>query len=66
MTRTDLTSHQLLITVLTSIGVVLGVAVAVFTSDVIFGVIAGAGFIAVAIQMVKLWTHQNGPPVAHR
>jgi len=56
----------LLITVLTSIGVVLGVAVAVFTSDVIFGVIAGAGFIAVAIQMVKLWTHQNGPPVAHR
>ncbi len=66
MTRTDLTSHQLLITVLTSIGVVLGVAVAVFTSDVIFGVIAGAGFIAVAIQMVKLWTHQSGPPVAHR
>jgi len=56
----------LLITVLTSIGVVLGVAVAVFTSDVIFGVIAGAGFIAVAIQMVKLWTHQSGPPVAHR
>lgn len=46
MTRTDLTSHRLLITVIVGIGVVLGVAVAVFTSDVILGVFAGAGFIA--------------------
>jgi len=65
MTTTDLTSHRLLITVLTGIGIALGVAVVVLTSDVIIGVIAGAGFIAVATQMVKLWTHHSGPPVAH-
>jgi hypothetical protein len=55
----------LLITVLTGIGVVLGVAVGLFTTDVIIGVIAAAGFIAVATQMVKLWTGHKGPPVAH-
>jgi hypothetical protein len=65
MTRTDLTSHRVLMTVLIGIGVILGVAVGVFTSDVILGVIAGAGFIAVATQLVKLWTHHLGPPVAH-
>jgi ABC-2 type transport system permease protein len=65
MTRTDLTSHRLLITVLTGIGVALGVAVGVLTSDVIIGVAAGAGFIAVANMMVNLWTRHPGPPVAH-
>ena len=65
MKKTDLTSHRLLITVLTGIGVTLGVAVAVLTSDVIMGVIAGAGFIAVATQIVNLWTRHPGPPVAH-
>jgi ABC-2 type transport system permease protein len=62
MTRTDLTGHRLLITILTGVGVALGIAVAVLTSDVILGVIAGAGFIAVAVQMVKLWTGHLGPP----
>jgi ABC-2 type transport system permease protein len=66
VTRTDLTSHRLLITVLTGVGIALGVTVAVLTSDVIIGVIAGAGFIAITIQMVKLWTGHSGPPVAHR
>jgi ABC-2 type transport system permease protein len=65
MTRTDLTSHRLLITVLTGIGVALGIAVAILTSDVIIGVIAGAGFISVANMMVRLWTGHPGPPVAH-
>jgi len=65
MTRTDPTSHRLLITVLTGIGVVLGAAVAMLTSDVILGVIAGAGFIALAVQMVKLWTGRSGPPLSH-
>jgi ABC-2 type transport system permease protein len=64
MTRTDLTSHRVLMTVLIGTGVVLGVAVGVFTSDVILGVIAGAGFIAVATQLVKLWTRHPGPPAA--
>jgi len=65
MAMTDLASHRVLITVLTGIGIALGATVAVLTSDVILGVIAGAGFIAVAILMVKLWA-RPGPPVAHR
>ena len=63
---TDSTRHRLLITVLTGIGVALGVVVALLTSDVIVGVIAGAGVIAVATQMVSLWTRRSGPPIAHR
>jgi hypothetical protein len=62
VTKTGRTSHRLLITVLTAIGVALGVTVAVLTSDVIVGVIAGAGFIAIATQMVNLWTRHNSRP----
>jgi ABC-2 type transport system permease protein len=62
---TDLTRHRLLVTVLTGIGIALGVVVALLTSDVIIGVVAGAGFIAIATQMVNLWTRHSGPPVAH-
>jgi ABC-2 type transport system permease protein len=65
MTTTDLTSHRLLITVLTGIAVGLGVTVGALTSDVIIGVIAGAGFLAIAVQMVKLWTGHSSPPPAH-
>ena len=64
-TGTDLAGHRMLVSVLTGAGVILGVAVAVFTHDVIVGVTAGAGFIAVATQMVRLWTRRTGPPVAH-
>jgi ABC-2 type transport system permease protein len=45
---------------------VLGVMIAVLTSDVMMGVIAGAGFIAIAVQMINLWTRHSGPPVAHQ
>jgi ABC-2 type transport system permease protein len=62
----DLTSHRLLITVLTGIGIALGISVAVLTHDVIIGVIAGAGLIAVATQMVKLWGRHSGPPATPR
>jgi ABC-2 type transport system permease protein len=65
MTQTGLSSHRLLITVLTGIAVALGVTVAILTSDVIIGLIAGAGFYTVAVQMVRLWTGHTGPPVAH-
>jgi ABC-2 type transport system permease protein len=65
MTTTGPTSHRLLITVLTGIGIALGVTVAILTSDVIIGVIAGAGFIGIATMMVRLWTGHPGPPVAH-
>ena len=58
-------SHRLLITVLTGIGIALGIAVAVLTSDVIIGVIAGAGFMGIATMMVRLWTGHPGPPLAH-
>ena len=64
MTGSDTARHRWLITVLTGTGVVVGVAVAVFTADVIIGVAAGAGLIAVANQMVRLWTRHTGPPVA--
>jgi ABC-2 type transport system permease protein len=63
---TDLAGHRVMIAVLTGVGVVLGVAVAVFTHDVIIGVTAGAGFIAIATRMVRLWGRHAGPPVAHR
>jgi ABC-2 type transport system permease protein len=65
MTRTGPASHRLLITVLTGIGVALGIVVAVLTSDVIIGVAAGAVFIAIANMMVRLWTGHPGPPVTH-
>ena len=66
MAGSDPSRHRVLITALTGIGVTVGVAVAVFTSDVIMGVAAGAGFIAVANQMARLWTRHAGPPAAHR
>lgn|SRR5262245_25056556 len=44
------------VVVLTLIGLAVGVAVALLTSDVIIGVIAGAVFIALTVQGVKLWT----------
>lgn len=66
MTTTDLASHRLLITVLTGTGVALGIVVAILTSDVIIGVIAGTVFIAITIQMVKLWAGRPGPPPAPR
>jgi ABC-2 type transport system permease protein len=65
MTQPDLSVHRLLITVLTGIAVALGVTVAVLTSDVILGVIAGFGFFAVATMMVRLWTGHSGPPPVH-
>jgi ABC-2 type transport system permease protein len=58
--------HRVLTTVMTASGLVLGVSVAVLTSDVIIGVIAGAGFIAIAVQTVNLWTRHSGPPAVPR
>ena len=66
VTGSDPARHRWLITVLTGTGVLAGVAIASLTADVIIGVAAGAGFIAVANQMVRLWTRHTGPPVAHR
>jgi ABC-2 type transport system permease protein len=65
MTGSDPARHRVLITVLTGTGVVVGMAIAMLTADVIMGVAAGAGFIAVANQMARLWTRHTGPPPAH-
>lgn len=62
MTGPDPARHRVLMTILTGIGVTVGVAVAMLTADVIVGVAAGAGFIAVANQMARLWTRHAGPP----
>jgi ABC-2 type transport system permease protein len=58
--------HRMAMAAVTAAGVVLGVAVAVFTHDVIIGVTAGAGFIAISTRMVRLWSRRAGPPPAHR
>lgn len=38
------------------IGVAIGVLVGLATRDVVLGVIAGAGFIAISVGLVRLWT----------
>lgn len=53
--------RRLPLTVVFLIGIALGVVVGVLTSDVILGVIAGFGFVAIAGQMVRLWTGHGGP-----
>ena len=39
-----------------AIGVLIGVVVAIATSDVILGVIAGASFVAIVTGFLRLWT----------
>ena len=65
VTSTDLSAHRLLVTVLMVIGVAAGTLVAVLTSDVIVGVIVGASFIALSVQVVKLWSGHGGQHVRH-
>jgi len=55
MTRIEQRPSSVVVTTLTVIGLVIGVVVAMLTSDVILGVIAGASFIAIAVGMVRLW-----------
>jgi hypothetical protein len=40
--------------------VLIGVVVAVLTSDVILGVIAGAALVAIAVGFLRLWTGGGG------
>ena len=61
MAATAQNSQRAPLTILMLIGVVLGVVVGLVTSDVILGVIAGAGFIAITVQMLRLWTGHGGP-----
>jgi hypothetical protein len=50
---------------LTGIGIVIGIVVAALTSDVIIGVIAGAGFIAVSVGLARLWFGGGSPRPHH-
>jgi ABC-2 type transport system permease protein len=56
MSPSDRTTHRRTVLALVVAGVVLGIVVAALTADVIIGVIAGAGFIALTVQSVKLWS----------
>jgi hypothetical protein len=55
MTRIEHRPSPATVTTLTGIGVVIGMVVAMLTSDVILGVIAGASFIAITVGLVRLW-----------
>ena len=48
-----------------AVGVLIGVVVAVLTSDVILGVIAGASFIAITVGLRRLWTGGGDPRPRH-
>jgi ABC-2 type transport system permease protein len=64
-TRNDSPAHRLLLTALVLIGVAAGTVVAVLSSDVIVGVIVAAGFIALSVQLVRLWSGHGGQDVRH-
>jgi len=59
----ETTRYRVTVTILMLAGFVLGVGVGAATSDVIVGVIAGAGFIALTVQAFKLWTGHGGATV---
>jgi hypothetical protein len=56
MTRTGQRPSPAVVAALTGSGVAIGVVVAMLTSDVIQGVMAGALLIAIAVGLVRLWT----------
>ena len=56
MKQTATKPSRVLVPTLTGIGLAIGVIVAVITTDVILGVIAGASFIAITVGLVRLWT----------
>lgn len=66
MARTYQGPSQTAITALTGIGVAIGFVVAVLTSDVILGVIAGSAFIAIAVGLLRLWVGEGTPRSHHR
>jgi hypothetical protein len=55
MTRTEQAPSPVMVGALAGIGMVIGVIVAVLTSDVILGVIAGSIFIAITAGLARLW-----------
>jgi ABC-2 type transport system permease protein len=64
-TPTPQQTHLLQLTIVTAAGVALGSLVALLSHDIIIGVIVGAALIAVATQIIKLWTGHNDRTVHH-
>ncbi len=56
MKETATKPRRVLVPTLTGIGLAIGVIVAVITTDVILGVIAGASSIAITVGLARLWT----------
>ena len=56
MTRTDQGTSLIVRLTVAGIGIAIGAVVALLTNDVILGVIAGSGLIAITIGLLRLWT----------
>ena len=56
MTRTDQAPSRNAMAAVWGIALLIGIVVAVVTSDVILGVIAGAPCVAIGVGLLRLWT----------
>lgn len=65
VTRKDNAPAPVVTWVLSGVGVAIGIVVAVLANDVILGVIAGSGFIAIAVGLARLWTGDGGSTRPH-
>jgi hypothetical protein len=65
MTRTDQGPSRVVVATITSVGVTIGIVVAVLTTDVILGAIAGSALIAITVGLVRLWTGGGSPRPRH-
>ena len=59
MTSPEQAPRRTTVGALSGVGILIGVLVAVLSSDVILGVIAGASFIAVTVGLLRLWTGEG-------
>lgn len=62
MTRTEQGPSPVVVGTLTGVGVAIGAIVAVLTSDVILGVIAGASLTAITVGLARLWAGGTRSP----
>jgi hypothetical protein len=65
MIRTAQGPSHVVLAAITSVGVTIGIVVAVLTSDVVLGVIAGSALIAISIGLIRLWTGGGSPRPHH-
>ena len=65
MTRQEQETSRAAFVVVWTVGVLIGVVVALATSDVILGVIAGASLVTIAVGLLRLWTGGGRPKPRH-